>query len=477
MCDGQNSKLKILIADGSESNRAVLADILGKEYEVAEAKDGEQVMASVRQIEAKPDILLLAAKLPKMDGFEVLNRMEQEGLLSHIPVIITSSDSSLAEIERAYKFGASEAILAPFRAEIVNKRVSDVILLNAREEKPCSPEEQERCRRCPSAQSAVDAPCGRKTPSGGSARLLEQERAKSRFLAALTHEIQFEYEVSSATLTISEVGMEELNLDAVIKDPMYSEKLREVIASGDLEILSDELRSTSPEQPVITYDCKLNCGGEQRWFRILAMALWSDEQSPCLTGFIGKAIDVHESRLKISALEQMASHDSLTGLYNHAYAKVKIKERMSAYPDSQFALAIIDLDYFKSANDEHGHIFGDRVLNHMADMLRQKIRSSDIAVRVGGDEFLIFLEYKMDLEPIIERIFTSLSGTYEDFPISVSMGISKVEGEAVDYEKLFHKADQALYTAKQAGRGQYRFYDDSMEQMLSAISTIESERG
>ena len=110
----------------------------------------------------------------------------------------------------------------------------------------------------------------------------------------------------------------------------------------------------------------------------------------------------------------------------------------------------------------------------VAEKLRQSIRGGDIAARVGGDEFLIFLEYKGDLDLVVSRIFESLCGTYEDFTISVSMGIAPTATAGCDYDMLFHSADQALYTVKRGGRGQYRFYDESMKQMLSVISPIDS---
>ena len=94
---------------------------------------------------------------------------------------------------------------------------------------------------------------------------------------------------------------------------------------------------------------------------------------------------------------------------------------------------------------------------------------------MGGDEFLIFLEYKTDVEPVISRIFESLCGTYEQFSISISMGIAQTTVTGYDYDTLFHAADQALYTVKRGGRGQYRFYDESMKKMLSAISPIDND--
>lgn len=163
----------------------------------------------------------------------------------------------------------------------------------------------------------------------------------------------------------------------------------------------------------------------------------------------------------------------MTGLLNHASAKEQIIGRMAQWPDTTYALVIFDLDHFKQANDTYGHIFGDEVLQYTADKLKQSIRGTDIAARVGGDEFLLFLEYHQELEPLIERIFHALTGKYEDFDISISMGVAKTEEIGTDYETLFHAADQALYTVKRSGRGHYRFYDNSMNKMLSVISPID----
>ena len=98
----------------------------------------------------------------------------------------------------------------------------------------------------------------------------------------------------------------------------------------------------------------------------------------------------------------------------------------------------------------------------------------DIAARVGGDEFLLFLEYQGEFEPIISRIFDTISGcSYEGFPISISMGVARTAVAGASYEEVFHAADQALYMVKRSGRVQYRFYDSTMHQMLSAISPID----
>ena len=104
------------------------------------------------------------------------------------------------------------------------------------------------------------------------------------------------------------------------------------------------------------------------------------------------------------------------------------------------------------------------------------LRQEDIAARVGGDEFLIFLAYNDSMEVVIDRIFRTLQGEYEGLTLSFSMGIASSTPEDRIYEVLLHQADQALYSVKRNGRGHYQFYDSSMEGMLSVLSPIESSK-
>ena len=308
------------------------------------------------------------------------------------------------------------------------------------------------------------------TASERTLQLLEHERMKYSFFADMSKEIQFEYTVSPPMVTLSHWGAEHLGLDEIIMDPLHQPDAQGIIDPADLHGFADILRTTSPDLPVIKYDCKLNYKGNWRWTQIVARAIWSSDEPPRYTGAIGKAIDIHDSRMKLASLERQASHDALTGLLNHAYAKKRILERIKSRPNALYALAIFDLDHFKSANDTYGHSFGDQVLVHLAEKLRQSIRGGDIAARAGGDEFLIFLEYKDEVEAVISRIFQSLGGQFEQFPLSVSMGVALTETVSSEYDDLFHAADAALYTVKRGGRGHYRFYDDAMRETLSAVS-------
>ena len=304
-------------------------------------------------------------------------------------------------------------------------------------------------------------------------QLLEHERMKYSFFADMSEEIQFEYTTNPSMVTLSSYGAKKLGLEEILMEPHQDKRIQEMLGEGTLKTLSEQLRNTTPENPQVKVDHEILINGERRWMRTIGRAMWSADEPPKYMGAIGKTTDIHDERTRIDALVQMASHDSLTGLFNHNYAKQRIKDKLEKRPGATFALAIFDLDYFKQANDNYGHMFGDKVLIHTADQLRRSIRGEDIPARVGGDEFLIFLEYKDEVETAIRRIFNSLEGTYEDFQISISMGVARTTIVGTDYDELFHAADQALYAVKRAGRGEYAFYNNTMKEMLSVISPID----
>ncbi len=306
-------------------------------------------------------------------------------------------------------------------------------------------------------------------------RMLNYERMKYNFFSSMTEEIQFEYTVSPPILSISEWGAKKLGLDENIANPNSDEKLRSVIGKEAWEELVGKLHRTTPEAPEITCEILFHCNGEERWFRIHARGVWSDEEEPRYEGAFGKAVDIHDRREEMEELKKRAAHDSLTGLLNHLHARKQITERMELDPEGDYILLIFDLDLFKSANDTYGHSFGDRVLKYVAGRLEHSIRSHDISARIGGDEFLLFMECGAEYESVIDRIFRNITGPFENFTISVSIGVALSSVTGSDYDVMFHAADQALYAAKKGGRGRCCYYDESMKETLSVISQIDGQ--
>lgn len=127
------NKPRILIVDDSEFNRAILKEILEETYEIIEADGGKEALHKIDEYGMKISLVLLDIIMPEKDGFEVLKYMEEERLISDIPVIIISSEDSANYIRRAYEMGVSDYINRPFDANIVYQRVSNTVKLYAKQ--------------------------------------------------------------------------------------------------------------------------------------------------------------------------------------------------------------------------------------------------------------------------------------------------------------------------------------------------------
>ena len=165
-----------------------------------------------------------------------------------------------------------------------------------------------------------------------------------------------------------------------------------------------------------------------------------------------------ENARRFREARQLADLDSLTGLHNRRYFhEVLARECNRAHRyGRRLALIVLDLDDFKAVNDRIGHLAGDAALAEAAGRLRQVVRSADIACRVGGDEFAIVLPESglSDAEQLFRRILEGVSTRpiADAGRLELSAGIAELRG-GDDGATIFQRADEALYRAKEAGKG------------------------
>jgi putative two-component system response regulator len=124
---------KILIVDDSEMNRIILSEMLSDEYEVMEAEDGAQALAILEQHNMEISLVLLDIVMPNMDGYEVLDVMNEKHWIEGVPVIMISAENSPSNVARAYELGVADFISRPFDTLIVRRRVANVVMLYARQ--------------------------------------------------------------------------------------------------------------------------------------------------------------------------------------------------------------------------------------------------------------------------------------------------------------------------------------------------------
>ncbi len=201
---------------------------------------------------------------------------------------------------------------------------------------------------------------------------------------------------------------------------------------------------------------------------LLSQQLIDEEQMEALrvlTGQIGMAI--LNARL-FEDIEQQAITDGLTKLYVHRYFQQRLKEEIDRADRYSYnvALVMMDLDHFKMLNDTHGHLMGDKALEHLAQITRANIRRIDLAARYGGDEVVLVLPEITEQEAwlMAERLLNAVKKSVLIAPdgskvnISVTMGAALYSSDAHNSRDLIEVADKALYWAKKNSRGGICFY-------------------
>lgn len=163
-----------------------------------------------------------------------------------------------------------------------------------------------------------------------------------------------------------------------------------------------------------------------------------------------------------SELHESAIRDTLTGLYNRRHAMAVLeKEVARAQRDEnpRLALVILDLDFFKDINDEHGHLAGDRVLERLGEIAAERVRASDTLARIGGEEFALILPDtgSEEARQLADEIRESVGGeTFrlgeDDLNITLSGGVAAWQSSMQGTSELLRAADRRLYEAKSSGR-------------------------
>jgi len=193
---------------------------------------------------------------------------------------------------------------------------------------------------------------------------------------------------------------------------------------------------------------------------------------------------INRMQSRHSKLDHMAHHDTLTGLPNRALFRDRLVHalHLSERQNHLLSVMFLDLDGFKYINDSLGHAVGDQLLIAVADRLRVTVRESDTVARLGGDEFAILLEFFGDhseASKMAEKVLLAFKPPFilndHEFYISTSIGVALSPTDDTDSDRLIQAADAAMYEAKRAGKGTYRFYAKEMTQQAAKHLELENQ--
>ncbi|WP_188113468.1 putative bifunctional diguanylate cyclase/phosphodiesterase [Nocardioides humilatus] len=241
--------------------------------------------------------------------------------------------------------------------------------------------------------------------------------------------------------------------------------LREALVAGDGGRYQVERRLRSTDRGIC-------------WVVVHVSAVMMGDQPG---GLLFKFQDVTRRKAAEERANFLAFHDSLTGLPNRALLMDRLQQSQHQVCRTRRGVGVLflDLDRFKIINDSLGHDAGDQVLCEVARRLLGNARSGDTVARLGGDEFVVVcpnMDSEAEVRDIARKLHAALALPWahdgHDVVISASIGIAFGEGHE-DPESLVHRADQAMYRAKQGGRSRYEVFDDDLRAHLDARMDIE----
>lgn len=449
----------MLIVDDIPTNVRLLEARLSAEYyDVVTASSGPEALEICARGDI--DIVLLDVMMPGMDGFEVCSRLKADRKTSHIPVLMVTALDQPSDRVHGLEVGADDFLTKPVDDVQLMARVKSLVRLKA---------------------------------------LTDELRAR-----ALTGQ---EIAIEDAMRAMDAVSSEDGSILVVDIDPRQAERIRGYLANGNrVDVLSNPadaaLAVSGGDYELVLVSMALGdfdplrvCSQMRtaeltRTLPIILIA--EDDDKPRVVrgldlgvnDFIMRPVERNELLARVrtqirrqryaSELRQsvtntlaLAVTDELTGLYNRRYFDRHLSLMLEKAQEQarDMAVMLIDMDYFKSVNDTHGHDIGDSVLREFADRLRRNIRGVDLACRFGGEEFVVLMPdtdwrqaqgvAERVRQAVAERVFAT--GNSRPLTLTVSVGLALNESETDTPEVMLKRADVALYRAKREGRNRVVF--------------------
>ena len=450
---------RVLIVDDIPTNVRLLEARLSAEYfEVLTASSGPEALALCATEDI--DIVLLDIMMPGMDGFEVCRRLKANPDTQHVPVLMVTALDQPSDRVQGLEVGADDFLTKPVDDVQLMSRVKSLVRLKALTDelraRVLTGQEiaMEDARR---ALDAIDADDGRILLVDTDSR--QSERVQGYL--ARHHAVDVVAAPAEAAMAAGggeyELALVSMSLGDF--DPLrVCSQIRTAERSRSLPII---LIAEEADRPRVVRGLELGVND------FIMRPIERNELLARVRTQIRRQRYAIELRRSVNNSMALAVIDELTGLYNRRYfdRHLALMLARAREQDRDMAVMLIDMDFFKAVNDNHGHDVGDAVLREFADRLRRNIRGVDLACRFGGEEFVVLMPDTdfAQAEGVAERVRTAVSEQAFDIQggrplaLTISLGVALNEHHEDTPDTLLKRADVALYRAKREGRNRVVF--------------------
>jgi len=439
----KSKKPLILIVDDDDITRLMLRQILEDNgYEITEAENGEQGLQKFKN--KHPDLVLLDVVMPELDGFETCQAIREISNFHLTPILMLTGLDDIESINKAFEAGATDFITKPINWPLLSQRVRYAV-------------------RAKTLSTALQE---------------SQQRLKNALqIAKLGY---WELEIDNNQIDLSPEASKLFGIENKKKYGTFDDILTAIPLEDRGTVVRTIQQATksninySVDHRIITQNGEtfVNQTGE----------IFCDTQSQ-KRRIIGTIQDITERKKTESLIEFHAFYDSLTALPNRKLFLSRFQHSLAlAYHlQSHIALCLIDIDRFKRLNDTYGHIFGDKIIQMVAERIRSSVNDADTLARLNGDEFSIVIEGYEDestLEKIIENLHNSLKDPYiiENQTVHLNSCISYTQfpKDGRDFDILIRNADTAMAIAKKDGGAKIQCFNKTMHKNVNFRMELEN---
>ncbi len=445
---------RVLVVDDIVANAKLLEARLAAEYfEVMTATNGPRALEICAQ--AQCDIVLLDIMMPGMDGLEVCRRLKSNPRTAHIPVVIITALDQPSDRVAGLEAGADDILTKPVNDIALTTRVKSLVRLKTLTDELMA-------RAATSTEIGLDIvldPTG--VGEGGGKVLLVEDSPSTveRIVETLapSNTVDHEADPQEALFRAAEGDYDlviiSLNLQQIDGLRLCSH-LRSLDRTRGLPILV----IVDPEDNTRLMRA-LDLGVND----YLVRPIDRNEMQARVRTQIRRKRFSDRLRDSVQMTMELAVTDGLTGLHNRRYLERHLASlvQQATAREKPLSVLVMDIDYFKSVNDNYGHAAGDEVLREFSRRVRRAVRSIDLACRMGGEEFVVAMpDTDAALALLVgERLRQKIAA--DPFPIgddgqrvevTVSIGICSLTSPADTADDLIKRADAALYRAKRDGR-------------------------
>lgn len=297
-----------------------------------------------------------------------------------------------------------------------------------------------------------------------------------KMIAEQNHDRFLEYDRATDVVVLSEIVDGEFRVMETVENFLSNDIESHRIYEKDKEIYRRSIQNCLSHPTTVAFDVRYMVPGYgPKWFRVFMLSVGDD--TGYVTKFVARMKNIQVEREAQAIMRNKAEKDSLSGIYNHVTYE-NLCSDLAEKNATDLMFIMVDIDNFKQINDTAGHHAGDKVIQHVGNVLEAMVKGRGYAGRIGGDEFSACVYGVHNRDAAVSfciQLKNAINQYISTVPFTVSIGVTLTNGRKMSFQEMYFEADEAVYFAKDSGKNQIVFKDEIQEKKQKQLNESKSE--